>query len=78
MQQGQNTRNRGGRNSHGRGRSSGRGRGRNGDKNNKHCDYCNAPEHVCDTCFQLNSYPEWYQQYKAQKEGANSTSTEMT
>lgn len=31
-----------------------------------------------DTCFQLNGFPDWYQQYKAQKEGANSTTAEVS
>lgn len=67
MQHGNNTRNKGGGNYSGRGRngqSFGRGRGRNNDKDNKYCDYCNTPGHIRETCFQLNGFPEWYQQYK--------------
>lgn len=34
------------------------------------------PGHTRETCFQLNDYPQWYQQYKAQKENANTTKAE--
>lgn len=34
------------------------------------------PGHTCDTCFQLVGYPEWYQQYKTQKDSANTAKTE--
>lgn len=74
MQQGGGTRTRGGYNIQGRGRNNqgtGRGRGRNTDKNTKFCDHYNTPGHVREMCFQLNGYPEWYQNLKAQKESAN-------
>lgn len=54
-----------------KGRSTGRGRGRNTNKSSRYCDYCHAPGHVRETCFQLNGYPEWYQQLKTQKESIN-------
>lgn len=77
MQQGNGSRNRGG-NTSSRGRNNQnltKGRGRNNDKSNKLCDYCNVPGHTRETCFQLNGFLDWYQQYKAQKESANVTKT---
>lgn len=74
MQQSNNYRGRG------RGRSnqsSGRGRGRNNDRSGKFCDFCNTPGHLHEACFHLNCFPDWYQQYKTQKEGANVTKTEV-
>lgn len=64
MQPNTTGRGRGGNQIRGRGRSKGRGN----DKNTRHCDYCNMSGHVRETCFQLNGYPEWYHQYKDQKE----------
>lgn len=75
MKQGNGPRNRGrGRNN----QNMGRGRTRNNDKNNKFCDYCNIPGHVRETCFQLNGFLDWYQQFKTQKENANVTKVETT
>lgn len=50
---------------------SGRGRGRANDKASRYCDYCGTTGHVRETYFQLNGYPEWYQQLKGHKENAN-------
>lgn len=61
-----------------RGRNNGRRRGRNNDRTSRTCDYYNASGHTRDTCFQLNGYPNWYQQYKNQRENANMTKVEIS
>lgn len=79
-QTGVSTRGRTRNNSQNRGRGyqgSNRGRGQNNDRTSKVCDYCNMPRHTRDTCFQLVGYPEWYQQYKAQKGNADVAKTEV-
>lgn len=83
IQQGNYGRGRGNYTSQGKGRGTqgfnigGRGRERNNDKYTRFYDYCNTLGHLRETCFQLNGYPDWYQQLKSQKESANAVKPDI-
>ncbi|XP_058005298.1 uncharacterized protein LOC131181005 [Hevea brasiliensis] len=43
---------------------------RKGDKkDDRFCNYCNKSGHVRETCFKLNGYPDWFQDFKQKKFG---------
>ena len=31
------------------------------------CTHCGSMKHTCETCFKLHGYPDWWNEYKAQK-----------